>query len=228
MKETKVDEAYNLICRKLYSFKLPPGSRVSDFALSKEMDISRTSIRQAMMILVHEGMLVMEGNRFRVPELSVDVIDKIYDARVCIETGLMHLVFRNDVPEDVILRLRKMVDSLVGDYRDNRLADSIEHEMEFRHELYSLSGNDFLIDSYLKLEKRSRIISILGLVAPMYEAPSCYKTICDCLETDDENRACSELSSYLEVARKHKHDALKNYNVRRLSGAFSFIAGKDD
>ena len=50
-------KAYETIRQQIFDFDLFPGQIVSDYLLSKELNMSRTPIRQALMRLENEGLL---------------------------------------------------------------------------------------------------------------------------------------------------------------------------
>ena len=51
------NKAYETIRQQIFDFDLFPGQIVSDYLLSKELNMSRTPIRQALMRLKNEGLL---------------------------------------------------------------------------------------------------------------------------------------------------------------------------
>ncbi len=58
MATTLRNRAYHAICSKIISGQLPPGSRLSDFSIAKELGISRSPVREAISQLVCEGLAV--------------------------------------------------------------------------------------------------------------------------------------------------------------------------
>ena len=50
-KNNLAEEAYTYIKEKLYNFDILPEQTVSDFLLSKQLNMSRTPIRQALQML---------------------------------------------------------------------------------------------------------------------------------------------------------------------------------
>lgn len=50
-------QAYQAICGKIIRGELPPGSRLSDFVIAKELGISRSPVREAISQLTSEGLV---------------------------------------------------------------------------------------------------------------------------------------------------------------------------
>ena len=92
-----VEKAYNGIAEMIFSFQLPPGSKVSDFSLSRKLGISRTPIRSAILLLMNHGLVIKTHDGYEVPRITAESIDEIYDARICIETAIVDLSIRNNL-----------------------------------------------------------------------------------------------------------------------------------
>jgi len=81
-----VDQAYNHIRRSLIQGKISPGDRLSDFRISKELGISRTPVRHAIMRVRQEGFAERDPNGgYRVKRPSVEQVMEIYELRTVIE-----------------------------------------------------------------------------------------------------------------------------------------------
>lgn len=65
---------------------LPPGARLSDLALSREIGISRTPVREAIRMLAADGLVEVvphQGATVRAP--SLDELDELYEIRGVLE-----------------------------------------------------------------------------------------------------------------------------------------------
>ena len=56
-KGPQVQQAYDYIKDKILSFELAPGTSVSDHALEQKLDMSRSPIREAILLLTANGLL---------------------------------------------------------------------------------------------------------------------------------------------------------------------------
>ena len=59
-KGPQVHQAYEYIKEKILSFELIPGAGISDNALSQELGMSRSPIREAIMLLVADGLVTVK------------------------------------------------------------------------------------------------------------------------------------------------------------------------
>jgi DNA-binding GntR family transcriptional regulator len=83
------DRVYDLILEMLMRGDVQPGSRLGIDVLSRELDVSPTPVREALVQLERTGLVSREARRgYRVAApLTVDQALEIFDARLVIETG---------------------------------------------------------------------------------------------------------------------------------------------
>lgn len=224
MKKNLVEIAYERVLDMIYKFQLPPGSRVSDFVLSRKLGISRTPIRQAIMMLVADDLIESDEIGYAVPAISEEKIDLVYDARLCMERALLRLAIEKGVSKENLSLLRSKIEIVQNDYSEGRILDSIEDEIEFRRFLCSLCGNSILFKSFKRLEMQSRTFSVFALAFPIFQAPKSYSEICDAIEAGDADKACEILSVFIEITRQQKKKALKDFGPDVLTGIYGFIA----
>ena len=82
-KKTLVEIAYERIRNKICDFELYPGQDVSDFTLCKELGMSRTPVRQALVQLEHDGLVQNAGvgKSYQVSQITEEEIADIFEAR---------------------------------------------------------------------------------------------------------------------------------------------------
>ena len=64
-KKSLIDVAYREIRDRILSFELTPGQAASDFAIAKQLQMSRTPVREAIMMLRRDGLIEPLGKRGR-------------------------------------------------------------------------------------------------------------------------------------------------------------------
>ncbi len=83
-----VDRAAEEIRRALFAGQLEPGTPLREVALSEAMGVGRSTIREALGILVAEGVAVRVPNRgVAVKELSADDVRDVSRARAALESA---------------------------------------------------------------------------------------------------------------------------------------------
>jgi DNA-binding GntR family transcriptional regulator len=82
-----VADAYKRVRAAILSGRLPPGSRTTQVAIARELDLGRTPLREAVRMLERDGLIELEPNqRVRIPALSVADVEELYAMRIALET----------------------------------------------------------------------------------------------------------------------------------------------
>jgi DNA-binding GntR family transcriptional regulator len=79
--------AYDALHRSIVTGELSPGERLIEEELAEQLSVSRGAVREAILRLGHEGLVVRERNRgARVRRFSVDEAVEILEARAALES----------------------------------------------------------------------------------------------------------------------------------------------
>jgi len=91
-----VGQVARILTQAIVQGRLPPGSKVVEAGIARELGISRAPVREAARLLEKQGLLVAKPRRgFFVRKLEIRNIDEIYDLRLCIERHACVLASRN-------------------------------------------------------------------------------------------------------------------------------------
>lgn len=142
---TLKDSAERLIFRSLLEGSMKPGEVYSANSLAKELEISNSPVREAMMSLSDRGLLEPVRNRgFRVVELSPADRTEVYDLRMLIEVEAVRRAARLKLSPETADKLRELaqatVDSLPGE-GDSHVVEYLEADHEFHLFMVDLVGN---------------------------------------------------------------------------------------
>jgi DNA-binding GntR family transcriptional regulator len=151
----------------LVAGQMRPGVLYSAPALAGQFGVSATPIREAMLDLVKEGLVVAVRNKgFRVTELSDTELDEISAIRILIEPPTLgELARRRDsgmVPR--LEELRVMARRIVDCAERGDLIEYVEVDRQFHLALLALAGNEQLVRVVGELRARSRLYGLNLLV----------------------------------------------------------------
>lgn len=138
----------------IVSGDLELGEHLSEIRISKELEVSRTPVREAVNRLEMEGLLTVEPMRGTfVFSLEPRELAKLCDARVCLETAALREAIRLN-PDALHEDLAGCVDDMTKarDRNDDSAylaADTVFHQCLFDH-----SDNRFLNDAYQAISKK--------------------------------------------------------------------------
>jgi DNA-binding GntR family transcriptional regulator len=141
LSEAVVDRLREAIVRGL----LPPGDRLREEQLAEALGVSRGPIRNALLQLEREGMVVRRPNRgAMVAQLSRTDLEEVYSLRVAIEPVACAWATRNAVPPD----LEKM-QAIIGSYSKLTtkvtVQEAADADLGFHDVIYAAARNKRLL-----------------------------------------------------------------------------------
>ena len=142
---------------KILNFRLLPGVKISDHEIAKEMGISRTPVREALVQLAEQGLVESKYyHGFRVKLLSEQEIKDLYAVREVLE-GLAVKLTTPRLDREKIKTLRELLNTYPefiekGDVAGFNSADELFHDLVARY-----SDNPFLLKNLRALHNQVRL-----------------------------------------------------------------------
>lgn len=141
-KESTREKVYAAIREAILSGRLKTGQRISEVPLAAELQVSRAIVREALLQLVHEGLV--EQNAYkgtRVVLLTPEQVEELLAARQLIELEVVRLAYRRLTAgeKEELLAIGRRLDSLM-----NRPEEFIALDLELHHRIWEASGNKTL------------------------------------------------------------------------------------
>jgi DNA-binding GntR family transcriptional regulator len=132
----------------IISGDLELGEKLSELRISKELEVSRTPVREAMNRLEMEGLLTVEPQRGSfIFNLEPEELAKLCDARVCLETTAVREAMRVN-PEEFHQALSKCVEGMTQARKAGDDNAYLSLDTEFHQLFFDYSENRFLDDAY--------------------------------------------------------------------------------
>lgn len=185
------NQAYEIIRQQIFDFDLFPGQIVSDYLLSKELNMSRTPIRQALMRLENEGLIEEQSGKknYRISTITTEDIQDLFDFREGIETTAFRLAWRKGISAEQQKTLQDITDKMRITNETGQAKEHFFYDQQFHNELVALSGNKRLIkahDEILLQLTRMRFLSFL--------------------ENSLQSKACMKHQAILEAIREQDYE----------------------
>src|SRR5215475_3829891 len=149
--------------------RLPPGSKLVEAGVARELGVSRAPVREAARLLERQGLLVANPRRgFFVRQFALDDIDEIYDLRLCVERHAAVLAARN-LTSETRDALRRQIDVLheMADLDDQ--ARQVEEDYRFHRLICEIAGNKRVLRLFDDLASELRMV--IGLIGRLYDDP---------------------------------------------------------
>jgi DNA-binding GntR family transcriptional regulator len=152
---------------RIMSGELKPGERLTEFAMCKLLEVSRSPLREAFRILENNGFLVNKARRgMFVSTLTRKEAIDIYTIRASLESLATFLAVKARGKE-LARELRSVHEDMKRAVEDGDLAAYSSYNSAFHEVIVSECGNDLLIEMLRRFNiqtagYRSRIRSVKG------------------------------------------------------------------
>ncbi|WP_210880252.1 GntR family transcriptional regulator [Roseovarius autotrophicus] len=132
--------AYLALRGMAISYQLAPGVRLNEVELARDLDVSRTPLREAINRLVSEGLLVANGRGVFARRLDPAEVRDLYEARLGLETFIVSVACERAQP-GAINRLDAYLDHSVSVQGSSGIEELVRLDEGFHAQLAALTGN---------------------------------------------------------------------------------------
>jgi DNA-binding GntR family transcriptional regulator len=143
LRPRKADDAYEKLKHLIVTLQLPPGSAINEQELIRQLTVSRTPFREAMLRLSHEGLILRAPRRGAwVSDLSITELQQLIDARSVVEPLVTRRAADRITPADADALMR-IVDGVGQAVRDHDVETLVWHDLRFHSCVAKLSDNQY-------------------------------------------------------------------------------------
>lgn len=140
-----VDTAYSSIKERIVTLKYRPGMKLEEKYLMSELKIGRTPVREAIRILIAEGLMISDGpNSTYVKDLSIKNAKSLMDLLYCFGDLIFELAKSNTDFEPIIKNLETSHKRMEEELKKGDLFQFLRHNGNFHRMLARISNNDYL------------------------------------------------------------------------------------
>jgi DNA-binding GntR family transcriptional regulator len=156
---------YDMLKSMILSGALRPGERLHERDLTERLDVSRTPLREALVQLTNEGLIVHKPQRGHfVQSYDAKTIDDLYQLREVLESYAIRLAIARARPEHKE-KLRKLAKSLQRYEGDDEQSDEELKAGQRIHEIIAEAADDsFLFDTLMRLYDRMQLFVWLDAI----------------------------------------------------------------
>ena len=99
-KPSATDIAYRALRDEILRCELAPGSRVVEGEIAERLGMSKTPVKKALGMLIHEGFVeVRPRHGYQVTEITLADVQEVYQLRQILEPAAAELAATNATPE---------------------------------------------------------------------------------------------------------------------------------
>ena len=162
-----VATATEILLNKIENYEIKSGDVVSDAEIAKELGVSRTPVREAMMLLVDNGVLERKRSKFIVSPIHLDDIIEIIEVREAIEVKVLEIILNKD---RVSLEFLENISELQKKLRENIMVGNLENIFQCDHEfhqiLFEAAGNKRFLDINHRINLQTQQKRLLKKLTP--------------------------------------------------------------
>jgi len=187
----------------IISGEMQPGRVYSAPSLGEEFGISATPIREAMLDLVREGLVVALPNRgFRVTEVSSHDLAEVTELRLFLEPPAVEKATPL-IPESAFGGLRDQAEKIVAAAERGDLVEYLSADSDFHLAILQYAGNARLVTLITSLRSQTRLFGLSELLERGHLSSSAleHHTIMDAIEARDAAKARDLVFRHIEHVR---------------------------
>jgi DNA-binding GntR family transcriptional regulator len=212
--------ATELIREAIVEGRIAPGSRLKEEELARELGISRTPIREALLILQAEDLVAATPNRGAVVRVhDAAELDDLYELRALLEGHAARRAAERVTPAD--LELLRASCTRFATVEDSDLNGLVRENLVFHDAILELAGSDRLAAMVGRVIKLPLVYNSYRWYSPEQTRISAeyHRLIVDAFAASDPDTAELRMREHVLQAR--------NVLVARLRESLGPAAGKD-
>lgn len=189
-------QAYNIIKQSILDGKRKPSERVVETQVASSLGISRGPVREAIRMLIQDGLLIYNDGFVKVYEPTVKDVIEIFECRESLENLAIELTIKKS-PEEFFKTLEKNLTET--EEVVDRDIDLIQLDQEFHTIIVEASGNSHLLEllDTIKIKSHYMRSSLIG--AEFYpKLLNEHKEIYEAILNKDEKKAKELMSIHIQ------------------------------
>jgi DNA-binding GntR family transcriptional regulator len=200
-------QIYEGLLENIRLHRYPIDTRFLENSVAKEFGVSRTPAREALALLVQDGLIVQQGRGFRFPKITVDEIMAVYEVRLRLEP----FAARRAVERSSKAELDGIAAQLRRELSEHGESGSyVQANRRIRDEVFRLARNQRLVNTIQSHEDYTHYVRTRTLDDPATRAKSVtgMLRLVEAIESQDAEAAEIAMAQLLLAARKAIIDQL--------------------
>jgi DNA-binding GntR family transcriptional regulator len=163
-KQSSSDTAYAKLKAQILQNELAAGYQATEEEIARQLGMSRTPTREALMQLQNEGLVeVRPRHGMRVLPISVEDMREIYDILTALESTAAGQIARRGLQDAELAELSSAVAAMDAALKSDDLVAWAEADKQFHILLVSLHGNirmQALVNNFMDQSHRCRMLTL--------------------------------------------------------------------
>ncbi len=192
------DEVYDQILDAVSKRAIDPHQRIIQEELADQMQVSRTPVREALLKLETEGVLVRVGRSgFKLRDYTDDEVNQLYQAREAVECYALGFLSQKFGKAE-INQLKATIQTMEDGAQESVL-DYFRANRAIHREFVVATENAVLLDMFDSIWNRGRSFFMFSEFGPsdLEKSLKGHMDLCDVLNTGDEQMAMQQMRSHI-------------------------------
>ncbi|MBB2480849.1 GntR family transcriptional regulator [Bacillus sp. APMAM] len=138
------EQIYDILLKQIIQMDLQPGELVVETNLAKKLGVGRGTLREAVRMLLKDGLLVQRSGAIHIYKPSVQDVIEIYQCRERLESLAAQLA-AGHMTEEIEHELWRLIVESKNAFLDGRISESVELNTKFHETIIKASHNHQLI-----------------------------------------------------------------------------------
>lgn len=219
----RVDDIYEQVKAMAVSFRLRPGDRLNEVALSKELGVSRTPLREALNRLVAERMFDFRpGQGFFCRPLDAQSVYDLFELRQIIEIAAARSACEKASDEELRSLSNELYETGI-DITGLTVEEAVSRDEAFHLGIAKLSGNAELLETLRRINERIRYIRWISMsLDRVQRSKEEHKRVMRALIDRDADAAAEALGRHIVKRMDQVQDAVR-HGISNI-----YMEGSDD
>jgi DNA-binding GntR family transcriptional regulator len=208
--ERTADVVARRIAQAILNGELAPGTRLREETLARSFSVSRTPVREALILLSASGLVHLEPNRgAMVLQLTAQDVSEVYHLRAVLESESAAMAAGRTTPE--VAGLLLAICDRMGELHESPASEQLAADTQFHYTIAEASGSPRLHALVRQVsaipEAYRSAIPYTG--ADMGEAERQHRGIAGAIREQDQDQARRLMRSHVEWAGRLAVDRLQ-------------------
>lgn len=222
--KTLREEVVIILRKRILSGEIKPGERIKELEISKELNISRGPVREALRQIEQEGLVTYSPNKgCTVKTISPSSMSEIYLIRSALE-ALAVKIYSGKMKKSTIAKLEELAAEMGKMAEKNDLNGIVENDEEFHATIVREAEVKLLFDTWKNFEGGNAAIYFTmqnSNLMPNIHLEKNHKKIIDAFKEGDLNKICQIIQNHYMVVPE---DLYKSQHMDPNKIVKSFLA----
>lgn len=209
-RESASGRVYATLKREILTCQIPPGAHLFEGQLAERLHVSKTPIRDALGMLVHEGFVEVQPRQgYRVTDITLADVQEVYQLRMLLEPAAAELAAER-ASADQLRRLKELAEESYVHGEMRTYEEFVVKNREFHVLLAEASGNGRLASMLRNLLEEMQRLFLFGLDLrdSAEEQIAEHRELVDALLKGNHHLARDIATHQIETSRKRVMEAV--------------------